>query len=102
MRRSTSSRASRTSATSSAGSASSTPAIRPAIAKVDAQQSAQTKRELDALYSYVARLKKQEKAGKRFTPEQAELLGREAQERATAIAGQVTQAAARLKVKIAQ
>jgi hypothetical protein len=76
--------------------------VHPAIAKVDAQQSAQTKRELDALYSYVARLKKQEKAGKRFTPEQAELLGREAQERATAIAGQVTQAAARLKVKIAQ
>ena len=76
--------------------------IGPAIARVDPQQSAQTKRELDALYRYVARLKAQEKAGKRFTPQQAELLGREAQERATAIAGQVTQAAARLKVKIAQ
>ena len=34
--------------------------------------------------------------------EQADSLGRTAQERATAIAGQVTQAAARLKVKIAQ
>jgi hypothetical protein len=76
--------------------------IGPAIAAVDPQQSAQTKRELDALYTYVARLKKQERAGKRFTPQQAELLGLEAQERATAIAGQVTQAAARLKVKIAQ
>lgn len=76
--------------------------IGPAIARVDAQQSAQTKRELDALFSYVARLRKQERAGKRFTPQQAELLGREAQERATAIAGQVTQAAARLKVEIAQ
>ena len=76
--------------------------IGPAIATVDPQQSAQTKRELDALYTYVARLKKQERAGKRFTPQQAELLGLEAQERATAIAGQVTQAAARLKVKIAQ
>ena len=30
------------------------------------------------------------------------MLGRDAQERATAIAGQVTQAAARLKVKIVQ
>ena len=55
-----------------------------------------------ACASYVARLRKQERAGKRFTPQQAETLGRAAQERATAIAGQVTQAAARLKVKIVQ
>ena len=48
------------------------------------------------------KLRKQEAAGQRFTPEQADSLGRTAQERATAIAGQVTQAAARLKVKIAQ
>lgn len=76
--------------------------IHPAIARVDPQQGAQTKRELDALYAYVGRLKQQERAGKRFTPEQADMLGREAQERAAAIAGQLTQAAARLKVKIAQ
>jgi len=76
--------------------------IRPAIASVDAQQSAQTKQELDALFGYVSRLRQQERAGKRFTPQQAESLGRAAQERATAIAGQVTQAAARLKVKIVQ
>jgi hypothetical protein len=76
--------------------------IAPAIARVDSQQSAQTKRELDALWSYVARLKKQERSGRRFTPQQADTLGRTAQDRATAIAGQVTQAAARLKVKIVQ
>jgi len=76
--------------------------IGPAIAKVDPQQSAQTKRELDSLWSYVAKLKEQERSGKRFRPQQADTLGRTAQERATAIAGQVTQAAARLKVKIAQ
>jgi hypothetical protein len=76
--------------------------IGPAIAKVDAQQHAQTKRELDSLWQYVAKLKAQEQSGKRFTPNQADTLGRAAQERATAIAGQVTQAAARLKVKIAQ
>jgi hypothetical protein len=69
---------------------------------VDAQQSAQTKRELDALWSYVAKLKQQERSGKRFTPQQADTLGRTAQDRATAIAGQVTQAAARLKVTIVQ
>ena len=76
--------------------------VRPAIARVDAAQAAQTKKELDALWSYVAKLRTQERAGKRFTPQQADVLGRDAQERATAIAGQVTQAAARLKVKIAQ
>jgi hypothetical protein len=76
--------------------------IRPAISKVDPDQAAQTKRELDALWSYVGRLKAQERSGKRFTPEQADVLGRDAQERATAIAGQVTQAAARLEVKIVQ
>jgi hypothetical protein len=76
--------------------------IHPAIATVDKQQAAQTKRELDSLWSYVAQLRKQERAGRRFSPEQADSLGRTAQERATAIAGQVTQAAARLKVKIAQ
>jgi hypothetical protein len=76
--------------------------IRPAIAKVDAAQAAQTKRELDALWSSVRRLQAQERSGRRFTPEQAELLGRGAQERATAIAGQVSQAAARLGVTIVQ
>ena len=76
--------------------------IRPAIAAVDQQQAAQTKQELDSLWSYVSKLRKQEAAGRRFTPAQADVLGRTAQGRATAIAGQVTQAAARLKVKIAQ
>jgi hypothetical protein len=76
--------------------------IRPAIAKVDAAQAAQTKRELDELYAFVGKLRAQERSGKRFTPQQADVLGRDAQERATAIAGQVTQAAARLKVKIVQ
>lgn len=76
--------------------------IQPAIASVDPQQARQTKRELDSLWTFVSTLRAQEKAGRRFTPEQANSLGRTAQERATAIAGQVTQAAARLKVKIAQ
>ncbi len=76
--------------------------IGPAIAKVDPQQSAQTKKELDALWSYVGKLRAQERNGKRFKPQQADTLGRTAQDRATAIAGQVTQAAARLKIKIVQ
>ena len=76
--------------------------VQPAIARVDRQQAAQTKRELDNLWRFVSDLRKQERVGRRFTPQQADSLGRTAQERATAIAGQVTQAAARLKVKIAQ
>jgi hypothetical protein len=76
--------------------------IGPAIAKVDTAQAAQTRRDLDSLHRYVARLRTQERTGRRFTPQQADVLGREAQERATAIAGQVAQAAARLKVKIVQ
>ncbi|HET9287028.1 MAG TPA: imelysin family protein [Gaiella sp.] len=76
--------------------------IRPSIVKVSAAQAAQTKRDLDSLHAYVSRLLAHERAGRRFTPQQADILGREAQERATAIAGQVSQAAARLKVKIVQ
>ncbi len=77
--------------------------IAPAISRVDSAQSAQTKRELDALWPPTSPVcTRQERAGRRFTPAQADVLGREAQERATAIAGQASQAAARLKVKIVQ
>jgi len=76
--------------------------IRPAIAQIDPAQAAQTKRQLDRLRGFVAELRAKERSGKRFTPRQADVLGRAAQEQAVAIAGQVTQAAARLKVKIAQ
>ena len=77
--------------------------IRPAIAQVDRQQAAQTKRELDELWTFVVRScarRSGPAAGSR--PSRPTSLGRTAQERASAIAGQVTQAAARLKVKIAQ
>lgn len=76
--------------------------IGPAIGKVDGQQSAQTRRELGSLWRFVQKLRAAERSGRRFTPQQADLLGRDAQERATAIAGQVAQAAARLKVEIVQ
>lgn len=76
--------------------------IRPSIAGVAPAQAAQTTRDLDALHAFVARLRTQERAGRRFTPQQADVLGRQAQERATAIAGQVSQAAAELGVTIEQ
>jgi Imelysin len=76
--------------------------IEPSVAGVDEQRAAQTGSELSDLRSFIAQLYEQERAGKRFTPEQADTLGTEAQDRATAIAGQVSQAAAQLGVEIEQ
>ena len=42
----------------------------------------------------------QEKAGKRFTPKQADLLGGQAQQRANAIAGQISQVAGVLGIEL--
>jgi hypothetical protein len=69
---------------------------------VDQAQSEQTGRELSDLRAFVEDLYSREQSGERFKPEQAEILGTEAQERATAIAGQVSQAAAELGVTIEQ
>jgi hypothetical protein len=76
--------------------------VEPAIGRIDEAKAAQTGRELTDLRAYIAQLYAREQAGKRFTAEQAETLGTEAQERATAIAGQVSQTAAELGVEIEQ
>lgn len=54
------------------------------------------------LRAYVGDLYAQEQAGERFTAAQADLFGSEAQAKATALAGQVSQAAALLSVAIAE
>ncbi len=54
------------------------------------------------LRAYVGDLYQQELDGTRFTAEQADLFGTEAQAKATALAGQVSQAAALLNVEIAE
>jgi hypothetical protein len=72
------------------------------LAAVDPAQAEQTRRGLADLRAFVEDLHAQESSGERFEPEQAEVLGTEAQERATAIAGQVSQAAAELGVTIEQ
>ncbi len=76
--------------------------VGPAVAEADKERAAQTGKELGDLRAFVTNLYEREQAGKRYTPEQADTLGTEAQERATAIAGQVTQAAAQLGVEIQQ
>jgi hypothetical protein len=74
--------------------------VRPAVAQADPAQAAQTGRELRALRELAAKLRRREDAGTRFTPEQADTLGAEAQRRAEAIAGQVSQAAGQLGIQL--
>jgi hypothetical protein len=76
--------------------------VQPLIETVDGAQAAQTGQELDDLIAFITDLYEQEESGNRFTPEEADTLGTEAQERAEAIAGQVSQAAAQLGVQIEQ
>ncbi len=54
------------------------------------------------LRDYVGDLYAQEQAGTRFTAAQADLFGSEAQAKATALSGQVSQAAALLNIEIAE
>jgi hypothetical protein len=74
--------------------------VEPIVAGVDAAQADQTGRELRALRSFAAGLRRREDRGTTFTAEQADTLGAEAQGRAEAIAGQVSQAAAQLGIEL--
>jgi Imelysin len=74
--------------------------VKPAVAKADAAQAEQTGRGLEALHAFAVDLHKKEQGGTKFTAEQADTLGGEAQGRAEAIAGQVSQAAAQLGIKL--
>ena len=62
----------------------------------------QTRKELDGLAAFIERIYKRERAGHRFTPQDADLLGKQAQDRAVKVAGQVSQAAAKLGIKVEQ
>jgi hypothetical protein len=76
--------------------------VEPKVAQESKARSEQIGRELAGLRSSVGDLHQRERAGNRFTAQEAELLGRDAQDRATSIAGQVSQAAAELGVEIEQ
>jgi Imelysin len=76
--------------------------IEPLAQKADPAKSRQAQRELTELKAFVDDLHAQERGGRRYTPEQADSLGAEAQSRATAIAGQVSQLAAELAIPIEQ
>ena len=55
---------------------------------------------LDKLHAFAAKLRDTEAGGRKYTAEEADTLGSQAQERAEAIAGQITQAAAKLDIQI--
>lgn len=75
-------------------------AMQPSIAEADDAQATQTGNELNDLYAFVSDLYAKEQAGTKFTAEQADAYGADAQNRATAIAGQITQVAAKMGITI--
>lgn len=74
--------------------------MEPEIATANAQQAAQTKKELESLVAFASDLRDREADGEQFTAKQADALGAQAQSQAEAIAGQVTQAANELDVEL--
>jgi hypothetical protein len=74
--------------------------MKPEIAAANGQQATQTKQELQSLVDFAADLRDREADGEKFTAEQADALGAQAQSQAEAIAGQVTQAAKELDVEL--
>jgi hypothetical protein len=77
-------------------------AVRPQVQAADPAQDRQLASGLSSLYDFVVDLYHKEQAGKRYTPEEADLLQTEAQDRATALTGQVTQIMAQLGVQLQQ
>ena len=74
--------------------------VQTRVADANPEQARQTGRSLRRLEAFAARLRDQEARGKRFTAEDADTLGSEAQDRAEAIAGQITQAARQLGIEL--
>jgi hypothetical protein len=76
--------------------------VRPLAEGVDAAQAEQIATELADLNRFVGGVYAEEQGGKRFTPEEADTLGAEAQDRATAITGRISQIAGQLGIEIAE
>jgi hypothetical protein len=74
--------------------------VEPSVREADAQQAKQTGTDLEALHRFAVKLRDQEAAGRRFSPDEADTLGSDAQDRAEAIAGQVSQAAGQLGITL--
>jgi hypothetical protein len=74
--------------------------IEPSVSQANAQQGRQTGSDLAGLHRFAVTLRDQEASGRRFSADEADTLGSDAQDRAEAIAGQVSQAAGQLGIKL--
>ena len=74
--------------------------VKPLVARSGAAQGNQIGSQLNALSSFVDSIYAKETAGKQFKPNEADLLGSQAQKQANAIAGQVSQVAGALGIKL--
>ena len=76
--------------------------VKPMVIEMDSTQATDIENGLSNLKQFVADVYAQEQNGRQYTAEEAELLGHEAQNRATAITGQVSQVAAALNILISE
>lgn len=76
--------------------------VGPLVIEQDTDLDAQIQAGFEELLTYVQDLYDQEQAGTTFTAEEADLFGSEAQDQATALSGQVAQAAALVGAEIAE
>ncbi len=74
--------------------------VEPLIKSQDAAAAQQIDKNYADLFTYVQDLHTKEGSGTKFTPDQAELFGKDAQQQAEAVTGQVTQAATLLNIKL--
>lgn len=74
--------------------------VSPRVRSVDPAQDTAISQGLEGLKKVAGDVLHKEKGGQRFKPEEADLLGAEAQNRATALTGQIAQVAARLQVQV--
>jgi hypothetical protein len=74
--------------------------VSPLVTSVSEVQHGQIDTGLTDLKDYVSDLYEQEREGRRFTAEEADFFGTEAQNRAMIITGQITQAAALLEIPL--
>ena len=74
--------------------------VQPLVAGENSAQAEQTEKELRSLLKFASDLRDREADGEKFSAEQADAFGAEAQSQAEAIAGQVTQSAERLNVQL--
>ena len=76
--------------------------LSPAVAAVDQPSDAQIRQGLDDLKTYIGEIYAREQSGKRYTPEDADLIRKEAQDRATAVTGEISQVAAQLNITVTE